>query len=122
MTTKGKPDIAQAKARLAETFPQLGIVEWPDIWTAWVGVNAEQIPRITRLDDGMWAAMGYSGRGIAFGTVIGAELDKLMSNPTRDDLILPVEPLRKQAFHAFAPLGAAALVKWYSIVDRSKLP
>lgn len=117
---KGKPDIADAKVRLAETFPQLDNIEWPDIWTAWVGVNAEQIPRITRLDEGMWAAMGYSGRGIAFGTVMGAELDKLMSNPTRDDLILPVEPIRKQAFHSFAPLGAAALVKWYNIIDRLK--
>ena len=120
MTSTGKPDIAEAQTRLAETYPELDRVEWADIWTAWVGVNAEQTPRITRLDDGMWAAIGYSGRGIAFGTVMGAELEKLISDPTRDDLILPVETIRKQPFHTFAPLGAAAMVKWYSVVDRMK--
>ena len=114
----GTPDRLDAEQRLIETYPALAGLGWSDHWTAWVGVNKEQTPRITRLDEGMWAAMGYSGRGIAFGTVMGGELRKLIEAPARDDLILPVGPMRQQSFHKLAGIGAAAMVKWYGLVDR----
>lgn len=113
----GKPDLDKAVARLTATFPQLGAVAWSETWTAWVGVTPDLFPKLFRLAEGMWAVLGFSGRGIAFGTILGREIQRLAADPARDDLVLPVEPLTPIRFRRLAPLGALATTAWYQLVD-----
>ncbi|MEM9576513.1 MAG: FAD-binding oxidoreductase [Pseudomonadota bacterium] len=114
----GQPDRDEATARLLETFPQIGNVDWTDSWTAWVGMNPEHTPRISRLDEGMWSVIGYSGRGLAFGTLMGDEITRLMQDPSRYDLFLPIEPVKPIPFHGLARVGVVATTHWYRLVDR----
>ena len=58
-----RADLAGAQRRLKMVFPDLGAVEWENHWSGWVALTAKQLPRILRLDHGVWAALGYSGRG-----------------------------------------------------------
>lgn len=114
----GQPDRAEATARLLETFPQLGQVDWSDSWTAWVGMNPEHTPRISCLDEGMWSVVGFSGRGLAFGTLMGDEIARLMQDPARNDLFLPVEPIKPIPLHGLARIGVVAMTHWYKLADR----
>ena len=111
-------DLAGADRRLRMVFPDLGPVEWENHWSGWVALTANQLPRILRLDHGVWAALGYSGRGLSFATLVGRELSKLTDGASPDDLVLPIEEMRPLPFHALTPFVAAACIKYCDIVDR----
>ena len=115
---EGQPNRDEATSRLLETFPQIGQVDWTDSWTAWVGMNPEHTPRISRLDDGMWSVVGFSGRGLAFGTLMGDEIARLIPDPARNDLFLPIEPIRPIPFHGLARAGVIAMTHWFKLADR----
>ena len=64
--------------RLAAIFPGLGPLEWEHRWTGWVGMTYDLNPHLHELAPGLWAALGYSGRGIALtsrGERLRANLD-----------------------------------------------
>ena len=113
-----RADLAGAQRRLKMVFPELGPVEWENHWSGWIALTAKQLPRILRLDDGVWAALGYSGRGLSFATLVGRELSKLVDGAAPDALILPIEEMRPLPLHALTPFIAAAYIKYYEVVDR----
>ena len=113
-----RADLAGATRRLKMVFPQLGAVEWENHWSGWVALTGNQLPRILRLDHGVWAALGYSGRGLAFGTLLGRELAELVDGLGPDEAMLPVEEMRPLPFHALAPFVAAACITYFDAVDR----
>ena len=51
-------------------------------------MTTDQYPHLHRLDDGVYAAVGLSGRGIAFGTLLGREVTKrILGNPEQEMLV-----------------------------------
>jgi glycine/D-amino acid oxidase-like deaminating enzyme len=121
MGLNGRGDIKEAQERLLEIYPEIKSVEWSEDWSGWIAVSTDQFPRILRLADGVWAAQGYSGRGLALGTLMGRELSMCQGDTARDDLMLPVEKIPYVPFHMFSPLGAAAVIKWYDWEDAKDL-
>jgi glycine/D-amino acid oxidase-like deaminating enzyme len=118
MGAKGKADLKVARQRLKDVYPAIGSVEWGESWSGWIAVSVDQFPRIIRLADGVWAAQGYNGRGIALSTLLGRELSFCHGDSEKEDLILPVEKkIRKVPFHPFSPLGAAAMIGIYGLQD-----
>ena len=71
--------------RLNIAFPQ---IEQPQIEYFWEGIIAmtpERLPRYHELAEGMIAALGYSGRGIALGTAMGRMLaQRALGTPASD--------------------------------------
>ncbi|HAT27893.1 MAG TPA: hypothetical protein DCS89_12825 [Gammaproteobacteria bacterium] len=118
MGAKGKADLKVARQRLKAVYPAIGSVEWGESWSGWIAVSTDQFPRILRLANGVWAAQGYSGRGIAMATLLGRELSFCQGDSEREDLILPVDKkIPWVPFHPFSTLGAAAMVSLYAIQD-----
>ena len=118
MGAKGKADLKVARQRLKEVYPVIGSVEWGESWSGWIAISTDQFPRILRLANGVWAAQGYNGRGIAMATLLGRELSFCQGDSEREDLILPVEKkIPWVPFHPFSPLGAAAMIGLYGIQD-----
>ncbi|MEQ8322479.1 MAG: FAD-binding oxidoreductase [Rhodospirillales bacterium] len=113
----GNADLAEATKRLKDVYPYFGDVSWEGSWGGWVAITANQLPRIFRLADGVFSALGYSGRGLSFSTMLGAELAQLAANPDRDDLILPVVGMKTLPFHIFAPFVAAAYINYFKAMD-----
>ena len=111
-------DLAGATRRVKMVFPQLGAVEWEEHWSGWVALTRRQLPRILRLDHGVWAALGYSGRGLSFATLLGRELSMLADGTASRETILPVEEMRPLPCHAFTPFVAAACIRYYEAADR----
>lgn len=82
---------AWARRALARIFPQIGRVAFESLWWGRIGMTADNLPRLHRLADGVVAACGYNGRGIAPGTVFGAALADLLRGATPEaDLPLAV--------------------------------
>lgn len=117
MGTSGNADLKTATKRLEEVYPSLGPIEWSESWSGWIAVSVDQFPRILQLANGVWAAQGYSGRGLAMATLLGRELSQCNGSTKQDDLMLPVEKVPRVPFHKFAPLGAALLIQWYALTD-----
>lgn len=117
MGTNGKADLGTATKRLKEVYPALKDVQWSESWSGWIAISTDQFPRILRLANGVWAAQGYSGRGLAMATLLGRELSYCRDDTEGNDLILPVEEVPRVPFHKLSPLGAAMLIRWYAITD-----
>ena len=99
-------------------FPDLAPVEWEEHWSGWVALTANQLPKILGLDHGVWAALGYTGRGLSFATILGRELSKLADGAAPQEAILPVERMRPLPCHALTPFIAAACIGYCDAVDR----
>ena len=113
-----RADLAGATRRVRMVFPHLGDVEWDEHWSGWVALTGNQLPRILGLDHGVWAALGYSGRGLSFATLLGRELAKLASGTPPAEAILPVEEMRPLPCHVLTPYVATACIKYFEAIDR----
>jgi len=113
-----RADLEGATHRVKTVFPQLGAIEWEEHWSGWVALTGNQLPKILRLDQGVWAALGYSGRGLSFATLLGRELAKLAGGTAPDEAILPVEEMRPLPCYALTPFVAAACIRYYETIDR----
>ncbi len=86
-------------------FPDLGPVPFEAAWHGRIAMTPDHLPRILRLAEGLYAPMGYNGRGIAPGTVFGRAMAQLLSGGVEADLPLPVTapaPVRGGALRAGA--------------------
>jgi glycine/D-amino acid oxidase-like deaminating enzyme len=108
---------AQTTRRIAETFPQLGSLEWEFAWAGWVAMTYDQYPHLHRLAPGLWAGLGYSGRGIALATMMGREIANLIAGADEAILSLPVTPLRPREMTRFARPMVGALLTYYRYLD-----
>ncbi len=98
------------KARLREVFPQIGDIEIDHVWEGWIAMTPERLPRLHELAGGVFAGMGYSGRGIAMATAMGKSIaDRVMGAPVHDIAPLPV-PMKVLPMHdVIAPLSRAMI-------------
>ncbi|MEP3436357.1 MAG: FAD-binding oxidoreductase [Hoeflea sp.] len=79
-----------AARQLRRLFPDLGPVEFETSWHGQIAMNADHLPRIHRLDEGLYTPIGYNGRGIAPGTVFGKAMAELLAGGNEADLPMPV--------------------------------
>jgi len=79
-----------ARKQLARLFPDLGPVTFEEAWHGQIAMTPDHLPRIYVLDDGLYTAIGYNGRGITTGTIFGEALAGLLTGEDPDDLPLPI--------------------------------
>tara|TARA_R110002020_G_scaffold16900_11_gene60066 strand:- start:5878 stop:7149 length:1272 start_codon:yes stop_codon:yes gene_type:complete len=86
-----------AQRQLRRLFPELGPVEFETAWHGQIAMTGDHLPRIHRLDDGLYTPIGYNGRGIAPGTVFGKAMADLLSGGREADLLMPVTDVRPES-------------------------
>lgn len=106
-----------ATARMHKLFPQVGEFEWDEMWRGWVGVTVNEYPRLLDMKDGRFGAFGYSGRGIALGTLLGRELARHIVGNHPDDLVLPLTAPEPIAWRGVARPLVSSLMTLYRILD-----
>lgn len=80
-----------ARRKLVQVYPRLSGVGITHAWSGRISMTSDHLPRILRIGPGGYAIFGYSGRGIAPGTVFGrAAATALMRG---DETGLPVVPV-----------------------------
>ncbi len=79
------------QAQLHRLFPHLPPVEWEYHWSGFIAMTPDRYPRLYDLAPGVAAVLGYSGRGLAMGTLMGRELARWAQGEAAiDALLLPV--------------------------------
>ena len=68
-------------------------MEFEEAWHGQIAMTPDHLPRVHQLDQGLWTAIGYNGRGITTGTLFGQSLSELLSGMDPNDLPLPVTDL-----------------------------
>lgn len=111
-----RADWGRVDARIRRLFPQLGTVKWQQAWSGWVAMTTDHFPRLHELAPGLYAGLGYNGRGIAAATMMGRDLAALVRG-ARDETVFPVMPLRPLGWHRIAPALVRGLVQLYRVRD-----
>lgn len=115
------PDDIAAKVRAAmvQIYPQLGDIEITHAWGGTLGITANRMPHFARLSGNILSASGYSGHGVALGTLGGKLLAEAVAGQAeRFDLMAKVPTHRFPGGMLLRqPLLIAAMV-WYSLRDR----
>jgi glycine/D-amino acid oxidase-like deaminating enzyme len=82
-----------AEKRLKTLFPKLGSVAFEEAWHGTIAMTPDHLPRICQLAPNLYAPIGYNGRGITTGTVLGAAVAELVSGGDRAELPLPIKQM-----------------------------
>ncbi len=108
-----------AQKQIARVFPELGPVEFEDAWHGQIAMTPDHLPRVHQLDQGLWTAIGYNGRGITTGTLFGQSLAQLLTGMDPADLPLPVSDMamapRSRVTSKIFDLAFAANQLWRGI-------
>ncbi len=113
-----RADWRRVDARIRLLFPQLGAVKWQQAWTGWVAMTTDHFPRLHELATGLYAGLGYNGRGIAAATMMGRDLATLVRGARDDATVFPLTPLRQLGWHRIAPTLIRGLVQVYRVRDK----
>lgn len=99
-----------ARRALARVFPQLSEIGFEMVWSGSIAMTHDHIPKIMEIGPNALAVFGYSGRGIAPGTVFGAAAAEALLCGTHDGLPLSVSKVHKERFsrtkESFYEIGA----------------
>ena len=87
-----------AARKLARLFPQLAGIPFEQEWTGRIAMTGSHLPRIERRGKTGISIFGYSGRGIAPGTLFGRAAANWVLGT--GDLPLPVGDLQTEPFAA----------------------
>ncbi len=109
--TVQQADTRHLQAEAVRIYPQLKNVEWEYEWGGLVALTKHHVPHLIELGQNAYAGLGYYGRGVAMGTLMGKQLAELIMG---EDVPMPCEKLSPFAFHAFRNMG----VSWHMITGR----
>ena len=79
-----------ARKQIKRLFPELGEVRFEEAWHGQIAMTPDHLPRIHELDEGVFTAIGYNGRGITTGTLFGKAMAEVMTGKSQADLPLPI--------------------------------
>ncbi|QBY00084.1 FAD-binding oxidoreductase [Rhodophyticola sp. CCM32] len=105
-------------ARIAGFAPDLPPLEAEYLWSGTIAATLDALPRMIRLEPGLYGAIGCNGRGVALATALGRAIAGLMSGRTAEaDFPLPVTPPRVVPFSRLSGLGPYLWLPWSELRD-----
>jgi glycine/D-amino acid oxidase-like deaminating enzyme len=109
----------QINRRLVATIPAYEATPLDYAWKGTAWLNSDLLPRILRVDEGLFAVQACNGRGIALSTIIGREAARLAIQPATYQPLVPLQRPRPVPGYAVARhlpglmmLGAAVVKKF----------
>lgn len=104
--------------QLAETFPHLDGVEISERWSGMVAVTLDDFPHIGRLDERVFYALGYGGRGVALSSLMGKPLAALVAGEEIRPGPMGDAGFRPVPFHSWRVTGMRLMTAYYRLRDR----
>lgn len=108
-----------AARQIKRIFPDLGEVTFEEAWHGQIAMTPDHLPRVHQLDEGLWTAIGYNGRGITTGTLFGQSMADILTGLDPADLPLQLTDPRaapRAGLRArFYDLGFTANQIWKSL-------
>ena len=100
-----------------EIYPQLEGIGFDYHWGGFVALTQDHLPHLHELAPGLYAGLGYNGRGVAMATVMGGLLARWALGEATTKLGFPVTPVRPIRLHAFSRLGVRATIQYLRLAD-----
>jgi len=100
------PHIVRYARRL---WPCLASASWTHGWGGRLGFTADQYPHVHEPAPGLLVGLGYSGRGVAMGSALGAALAARILDPS-GEFPLPITAIKPIPFHAYWPISVPAAI------------
>lgn len=111
-------DFDAVKRRALAVFPQLEGVRWDHHWGGRVAMTKSGLPFLHELAPGLVAGMGFNGRGVGMGTMLGRELARYAVDGDRDAVRFPFTRPARYLMHRFHRPGARLAIGWHALQDR----
>ena len=102
----------------ARLWPELCNVAWTHGWNGQLAMTKDHYPHLHEPAQGLLAALGYNGRGVAMGTAMGRQLARRIMGEGVD---MPLTPILPIPFHRFWRMGVEAKIIQGRIRDRLRL-
>lgn len=103
--------------RVAKVFPQAAGTPIDYVWEGRIAMTVDRMPRFHELAGGVYAGLGYSGRGIAMATAMGKLLAARATGLPASELPLPPLPLKPLPMHGLVVPLSRAMVLYYRWKD-----
>ncbi|MCX7056871.1 MAG: FAD-binding oxidoreductase [Proteobacteria bacterium] len=100
-----------------ELWPAIAGQRWTHGWNGQFALTPDFYPRLHAPAPNVLVALGYSGRGVALATTMGAELAAAATGTPLAELALPVMPIKPIPFHRFWRIGVAARIAFGRLQD-----
>ena len=112
-----RSDYDRLKKRVVDIFPDLADVKWDYHWGGRIAMTMSTLPFLQVLDRGLIAGMGYNGRGVGMGSIMGRVLAEFVLGKPEKALPVPVTTPKAFPFHQFHKLGATIGIQWRGMLD-----
>ncbi len=96
--------------RVGGAFPYLGKISFDHFWYGWIDHSPNRLPGIHELAAGLYAAVGFSGRGVPTATAMGREIAAFLASGDADSMAFPLTPLPRARFNRLGQWAAANIV------------
>lgn len=106
------------RAFAQKMFPQLESVRWKHRWAGKIALTLDHLPHVHNPDRGLYAALGYNGRGVALASQTGILLSRLVQGMPHGESPLPVTDVRRIPLHIFRRPALETAVAWYRLLDQ----
>ena len=114
----GPADAIHLRAAVDRLYPQLRHVPFEHYWAGRVAMTQDTIPHLNELAPGLWAGLGFNGRGVGLATLFGRLLAELALGVKPAEIPFPVTAMRPIPGYVFTRTVARALVRYYRLRDR----
>ena len=109
-------DASHVRAAAVRLFPQLDEVDWEYHWAGWPAITRDHLPRLFALDRGVYAGLGYNGRGVASATLMGQQIANVVLDEAEP--LVQVRGPERFAFHRYRQIGISYHLLAGSLLDR----
>jgi glycine/D-amino acid oxidase-like deaminating enzyme len=99
-------------------WPALGGARWTHGWNGQLAMTSDHYPHVHQPAPGLFACLGYNGRGVALATAMGAEIARRVTGAPEETWCMPTLPVRPIPFHGFWRVGVLAKVLEGRLRDR----
>lgn len=110
-------DFDNVKRRALRVFPQLENVSWQHQWGGRIAMTKSTLPFLHQVAPGLLAGMGYNGRGVGMGTMLGQTMADAILDESLDRSAFPVTKADSFVFHQFRDIGVSAHIRWFGLLD-----
>jgi glycine/D-amino acid oxidase-like deaminating enzyme len=110
-------DAAPLAAEMRALYPALAGARVTHAWSGRVAMTADHLPHLHVLAPGVFAALGYNGRGVAMATVLGRLAADLAAGAPPEALDVPVSRARGIPLAGMSRFGARAVAQAYRLLD-----
>ncbi len=105
------------RQRVRDLLPEAGPVDFEFAWNGRVALTMDHYPHLHELAPGLWAGLGYNGRGVAMATMMGKVLADRALDTAQPAFEFPASPVRPVPLHALRGVVVTATRAYYRFRD-----